>query len=206
MFIAVRGDISDQKYGPSAYVKEAVVTNRNALLQAMAITNKGSGTAWIQIYDAAGGVIAAASITACVIATGVLTIASHGFVTGQKVATVSLPGITNGNYYVRKLSANTFTLHTTYEAAWANTNIQYPNSAVAAGTVAGIVDTSICNAEEYPLPTNSVLSVQMKRFVQGIYVRGVTAADGSTLISASDLKIVAHYATTPLVRDDGGVS
>lgn len=200
MFIAVRGDIADQKYGPSAYVKEALVTNKNAILKALTVTNKGSGTAWIQLYDGCGGVIAAANISACVIATGVLTIVGHGFSTGAKVATVSLPGITNGNYYVRKLSADTFTIHTNFEDAWSNVLPKYPNSATPAGTVAGIVDGT---PYEYPLPTNSVLSVSGKRFWKGIYLRGVTAADGSTLISASDLKIDADFVTHGLVRDDG---
>lgn len=53
------------------------------------------------------------------------------------------------------------------------------------------------NAREYPLPTSSVLSITGKRFRNGVYVRGVTAAGGSTVISGDDLQFDADYMIGP---------
>ena len=52
--------------------------------------------------------------------------------------------------------------------------------------------------EEYPLPTNSVLSVTNRSYATGLFVRAVTAAGGSTLIAADDIKIQADYSTGPI--------
>jgi hypothetical protein len=52
---------------------------------------------------------------------------------------------------------------------------------------------------EYPLPQDSVLSLSNMRFLNGIYVRAVTSADGSTPIVGNHVQIDAHYMTHPLV-------
>jgi hypothetical protein len=59
-------------------------------------------------------------------------------------------------------------------------------------------ETVDANPEEYPLPTNSVLTVTDLRFTTGIFVRAVTAAAGSTLIGANDVKIRCDYQTGPV--------
>lgn len=54
------------------------------------------------------------------------------------------------------------------------------------------------NPREYPLLANSILTVTNKRFGNGLYVRAVTAADGSTLIAGNDVQIDAAYMTGPV--------
>ena len=52
---------------------------------------------------------------------------------------------------------------------------------------------------EYLLPANSTFSLTERKFNNGIYVRAVTAFDGSTPISGDDVKIDAQFMTHPCI-------
>lgn len=72
--------------------------------------------------------------------TDVITVNSHGFLTGAKLAIAinsgSLPaGLVAGNYWVIKLSANTFALASTYALAIAGTKAGFTDTGTAAKTV-----------------------------------------------------------------------
>lgn len=51
---------------------------------------------------------------------------------------------------------------------------------------------------QYPLPANSYFNLVNKRFGSGLYVRGVTAVGGSSLVGATDLEIDADFITHPV--------
>ena len=54
-------------------------------------------------------------------------------------------------------------------------------------------------ADEYPLPANSVLSINDLRFRNGIYWQAVTAADGDTEIGGRDIKVRCDFHSGPIV-------
>lgn len=68
----------------------------------------------------------------------------------------------------------------------------------SAAGAAGSVDGANVSRYDLPLPANEVLTLQDSQFNTGLYVRVVTAAGGSTLATASDIKITTEYLTWPL--------
>lgn len=185
--------------GPQAYAKELLLS-RNCLVESLTAVSKSASDCYIQLFNSPRKL--AVAITDSDMTTGVFTAAGHGFVTGDftyQTGTSLLQAL----YYLRAVDANTFTLHLSRAQALANTDIVLPD----ADNETGVIDlasniSSPPVAEEYPLkaaasaPSN-VVSFTNARFTRGLYVRAVTAQNGSTLIGADDVKFTPRYRTHP---------
>lgn len=188
--------------GPRAYAKELLL-NRNVMLESLTCVSKAAAAVYIQLFDTPRRL--AVAITDTSIAAASLTSAAHGFVTGDKVSVTDVAPFT-GDVWLSVIDADTFQLHFNRAAALAGTGAVAPVSNGDTGTFQLASDsTSAPVAEEYPLgaaadaPSN-VLSLTNARFKRGLYVRAVTAQNGSTLISADDVKFTPRYRTGPNVN------
>lgn len=188
--------------GPQAFAKELLL-NRNCLLESLTCVNKATSGCYIQLFNSPRKL--AVPITDTDSVTGIITAAAHGFVTGDYVTLTGIAGVTSG--YLRVINANSFNLHSTRALALADGD---PDVLPDNDDDTGSLDlasnlTSAPVAEEYPLgaetaqPTN-VLSLTNAKFGRGLYVRAVTAINGSTLISAADIKFTPRYRTLPLTN------
>ncbi len=68
----------------------------------------------------------------------------------------------------------------------------------SAAGAAGSVDGSGIPRYDLPLPAGEVLTLQDSQFNTGLFVRVVTTAGGSTLISTTDIKCTTEYLVWPL--------
>lgn len=184
--------------GPQAYAKELIL-NRNVLLESLTAVSKAAAMCYIQLLDTPRRMNVAITDTDILAAS--LTAANHGFVTGDKVTVTGVSPYTTA--YLRVINANTFSLHGTRAAALAGTDAIVPDADDDTGTFSLASDASSAPVhEEYPLaaaadaPSN-VLSLTNARFRRGLYIRAVTAQNGSTLISGDDIKFTPRYRTGP---------
>jgi hypothetical protein len=188
--------------GPLAYAKTMLIPVPT-LLESLTIVSKSTSACYVQLLDYPRLIGVAITDTDSV--TGVITAAAHNFVTGDRVTLTGIAGVTTA--YLNAATADTFTLYTTRALAIAggtpdvlpsidNDTGSLDLASYAAGTVPVI--------EEYPVgaassaPTN-VVSVTNARFKRGLYVRAVTAQNGSTLISAADIKYTPRYRNGDIV-------
>lgn len=187
--------------GPLAYAKEFLL-NRNLFLESLTWVNKSAATVYIQLFDSPRKL--AVPITNTVNATGYVTAPAHEFITGDKVIQVGIDGVPGTPTYVNVVDADTLTFHSTRAQAIAGTSIWYPDTDGDTGVVdlySNIITPPVC--EEYPVlaetsaPSN-VGSYTNGRFRRGLYVRAVTAINGSTLISAADIKFTPRYRFGPI--------
>lgn len=186
--------------GPLDYAKEFLI-QRNVQLESLTCVSKSASACYIQLFDTPRKMDIAISDSDVGDATYTLT-TGHQFVNGDKV---TLTGITGGPFtgYFRNVTATTFSLHNTRAEALAGTDAIAPPNDGETGTVElASVTASSPISEEYPLaaaadaPSN-VLSLTNARFKRGLYVRAVTAQNGSTLISGDDIKFTPRYRTGP---------
>jgi hypothetical protein len=191
--LVVASHISDQG-GPLDWAKEFLV-NQNCLLDSLTALNKSASAIYIQMFDSPRKL--AVPITNTDNATGVLTAAGHVFITGDYVTLTSIAGLGSG--YLNKVDPSSFTIHSTRALALAGTSPLLPTSNGDTGSAdlaSNISSPPI--PEEYPLlavanaPSN-LISYVNGRFRRGLYVRAVTAVNGSTLISAADVKFTPRY-------------
>lgn len=186
--------------GPRAYAKDMSL-NRNVLLESLTVVSKAAAAVYIQLFDTPRKY--AVAITDSDVGDADYTVTTgHGFQNGDGV---TLTGITGGPYagYLFNKSATKISLHATRAAALAGTGAIAPPNDTETGTVSLTSDTTSAPvSEEYPLaaaadaPAN-VLSITNARFKRGLYVRAVTAQNGSTLISGDDIKFTPRYRTGP---------
>lgn len=187
--------------GPLAYAKEFLL-NRNLFLESLTWVNKSAATVYIQLFDSPRKM--AVPITNTVNATGIITAAAHSFVTGDHVFQVGIDGMPGASLYVNVVDADTFTFHLSRALALSGASILPPDADGDTGVVdlySNIITPPVC--EEYPVlaetsaPSN-VGSYTNGRFRRGLYVRAVTAINGSTLISAADIKFTPRYRFGPI--------
>lgn len=189
--------------GPQAYAKELLL-NRNLFLESLTAVNKGSSTVYVQLFNSARKL--AVPITDSSVGDTSWTVdANHGFVTGDAV---TLTGPTGGPFtgYLRNIDSTTFSLHDTRADALSGDNpVAPPNDNEIGELDLTSNKTSAPVAEEYPLlaaanaPSN-VFSLTNAKFGKGLYVRAVTAINGSTLIGAADVKFTPRYRTYPITN------
>ena len=186
--------------GPQAYAKELILP-QNCDLESLTWVNKGTDNCYIQLFDAPRSVTAIA-ITDTDMATGLITAAAHGFVTGDKVTFSGIATLTT--HYVNAASSSTLYAYSTRALALAGgTPDVLPDADNDTGTcLLASIAASAPVPEEYPcLPAASAPanlgSFTNARFRRGLYVRAVTAVNGSTLISNADIKFTPRYRTGP---------
>lgn len=189
--------------GPLAYGKTFLLP-RNVVLESLTWVNKGATAAYIQLFNSprpVGWPITNSSVGG----SSFEVVAGHGFVNGDAV---TLTGITGGPFsgYLYNIDATHISYHATRSDALTNTDpIAPPND-----TETGVLDltsniTGAIVAEEYPVldvasaPSN-VGSLTTAKFGRGLFVRAVTAAAGSTLISGDDVKFTPRYRTHPITN------
>lgn len=185
--------------GPLDWAIEMLV-NQPTLLESLTVVNKGTA-AYVQIFDcprkARGIAISNTNNT-----TGVITVEDvNSYVSGDKVTFTGITGLTT--HYINAASGTTIKAYSTRALALAGgTPDVLPTNNGETGTflLASLSTLPIC--EEYPIgdaaaaPTN-VISLINARFRRGLYVRGVTAVNGTTLIGSSDLKYTPRYRHNP---------
>lgn len=197
--LAIFSSPADQG-GPLPYAK-TLLLNRNCLVESLTAVNKGASTCYVQLFNTPRKL--AVAITNTNNSTGVITAAAHEYVTGDKVTLAGITGLTTG--YMNAATADTLKLYSTRALALAGgTPDLLPTNNGESGTFSLASDAASAPvAEEYPLlaagsaPSN-VLSYSNARFTRGLYVRAVTAQNGSTLISADDIKYTPRYVTAPI--------
>lgn len=203
MGLVVISSLADQG-GPLAYAKEFLIPS-NTLLESLTCVNKGASACYIQLFDTPRKL--AIAITDTDNTTDVITAAGHQLVTGDAVTLTGIDGITEG--FVQVIDADTFYVFETRAGAIDETVGAVPLTPTnddETGTVELTSDaTSAPVAEEYPVaaaadaPSN-VLSFAAARFHRGLYVRAVTAINGSTLISGDDIKFTPRYRTGDIIK------
>lgn len=185
--------------GPLDFAKEMLL-NLNTLLESLTVVNKGSAC-YVQIFDSPRKL--AVPVTDTVALSGLITAPAHGFQTGDRVTFTGIAGLTSG--YIQNASVDTIYVCSTRALALAGA---LPDLLPSGDGDTGFLDlysnlASPPVPEEYPLaaeasaPSN-VLSYTNARFRRGVYARGVTAINGSTLIAAADLKFTPRYRTGDL--------
>jgi hypothetical protein len=200
--------LSDQGF-PLDWAKKAVIATKNVELESLTVVNKGASACVIQLFNLP---FDPAVVGAPTIASNICTLANHGLQTGDNV---TLTGGTSGTAtgYVAKLDANRFSLYDTLaNARTADGSTGLTSLASVVGTVSTVWNsgTVIQNGtdyallcEEYPLlgtsgsPSNQ-MSFTAAKFTRGLFVRGVTALNGSTLIGSSDLKFTPRFRIGPV--------
>ena len=196
MGLTIISSMADQG-GPNDYAAALQVATRGIELESLTALNKSASNYYLQFFNlpfTAG----TRNITDSVAATGALTLAGHKFETGDAV---TIAGALNamGSGYVRatppSVSLDTFTVYDTLAHALAGgtTGLVLPAGDGLTGT---IIITGVI-PEEMPLlgtgsvPSN-IISYVNGRFNRGLYVRAVTAINGSTLAGA-DVKFTPRY-------------
>lgn len=188
--------------GPLALAKEMLV-DHNLWLESLTWENTGASAAFIQIFNVPRKLAIAITDTADPLdLTGYITAASHELVTGDYVTCTGISGVTSG--YVRVQNANSFNLYTTRAGAISGTGtIIVPDTENDTGSVTLASDAASAPLyEEYPVlaagsaPQN-IGSYTNAKFSRGLYVRAVTAAGGSTLISSAEIRFTPRYLSGP---------
>lgn len=186
--------IADQG-GPLAYAKEMLIP-KPTLLACCTAVNKGASACYIQFIDSPRKL--AVPITDSAVVAATYTAPGHQFVTGDAV---TLTGITGGPFagYLHVIDADTFSFHESRADALAGSDAVAPANEGETGTLDLTSNLAAPPVpEEYPLaaaasaPAN-VMSLLNARFHRGLYVRAVTAINGSTLISAADVKFTPRH-------------
>lgn len=204
--ITVFSSLADQG-APLDWAKEATIATRKVDLDSLTVVNKGASGCVIQLWNLPFSPTAGRTTTVDG-ATGIATLASHKLNDGDQV---TLTGSTSGTAsgFVRRLTKDSFQIFGTRAQAQATTVLTgLVSLASLVGTIttawtAGVTVDSDGNEvaivpEEFSIlgvasaPSNQ-LSYTGSKFTRGLYVRGVTALNGSTLISANDLKFTARY-------------
>ena len=197
--------LSDQGQ-PLDWAKKAVIAAKNVELESLTVVNKSASACVIQLFNLPFDPAAVGTVTA---AGNIATLANHGLQTGDNV---TLTGGTSGTAtgVVARLDANRFRLYATLANARLNdgsTGLQTLTFVGAITTVwnsgiAGPADAALV-PEEYPIlgtggsPSNQ-MSYTAAKFTRGLFVRGVTALAGGTLISGDDLKFTPRYRIGPI--------
>jgi len=183
--------------GPLDWAKVFLI-KQNCLLESLTALNKSAAAIYIQMFDSPRKL--AVPITDTDMTTGDITAPAHGFVTGDRVTLSGIATLTSGYIWVN--SADTFRLFTTRAEALAETGSGLsllPDGDDDTGTLhlfSNNASAPVC--EEYPLlaaanaPSN-LISYVNGRFKRGLYVRAVTAVNGSTIISGDDVKYTPRY-------------
>ncbi len=202
--LVVVNAIADQG-GPLAYGKSFLL-GTNTLLDSLTAVNKGDAC-YVQLIDTPR--LLDVAITDTDNLTGIYTAPAHGFVTGDRIVVV-VNGVPTPSRYLGVVDADSFKMYATRANALAGTSAMGITDPDLTGTLnlqsnasgAGVVTLV---AEEYPLaaaasaPAN-VLSYTAGRFTRGLYVRAVTAINGSTLISGDDVKFTPRYRTGDVIK------
>lgn len=198
--------LSDQGC-PLDWGKKAVIATKNVELESLTVVNKGASAAILQLFNLPFDPTAVGTVT---VASNIATLASHGLETGDNV---TLTGATTGTAtgYVAKLGKDTFRLYSTLANARLNDGSTGLQTLTFTGAITTVWNSGITGPndlaivpEEYPIagsgsaPSNQ-LSYTAAKFARGLFVRGVTALNGSTLISANDLKFTPRYRIGPIV-------
>lgn len=187
--------------GPLAYAKQFLLP-RNVALESLTWVNKGASGAYIQLFNSPRPL--AWPVTDSDIGAESFTVtAGHGFQNGDYV-TLELATAGTVSGYLYNVDATTITLHANRADGLSGSGPVAPANDNETGTLdlASNV-TSAPVAEEYPVlneasaPAN-VGSLTNAKFSRGLYVRAVTAAGGSTLISGDDVKFTPRYRTHPI--------
>jgi hypothetical protein len=183
--------------GPNDYAAALQVATRGIDLESLTALNKSVSNYYLQLFNlpfTAG----TRNITDSVVATGALTLAGHKFQNGDAV-TIAGALSAMGSGYVRiappTVSEDLFYVYDTLAHALAGgaTGLIAP----AGGGLTGTVIITGVIPEEMPLlgtaltPSN-IISYVNGRFNRGLYVRAVTAINGSTLAGA-DVKYTPRY-------------
>ena len=199
--------LSDQGQ-PLDWGKKAVIASKNVELESLTVVNKGASAAVIQLFNLPFDPTALGAFTVSG-TTDIATKASHGLETGDNI---TLTGSTSGTVtgYVRKIDNNTFAILDSLAHARDNSYSTLSDLAVLVGTVSGVWNSGVTGpsdlalvAEEYPIagaagaPSN-IFSITAAKFSRGLFVRGVTALAGATLISSDDLKFTPRYRIGPI--------
>lgn len=180
--------------GALDYAKEFSIT-RPVFVESLTWVNKGASACYIQIFDLPWNPSTAKNITDTNSVTGELTSAGHLLETGDAITVTGVAGISSG--FVRVATVDTFYVYDTLAHAQARssaTGLVLPTNDADPGTyvVTGVIP------EEYPVlaetnaPAN-VGSFTIGNFRRGCTARAVTAVNGSTAISASDIKFTPRY-------------
>jgi hypothetical protein len=194
--LVVSSYLADQG-GPLDWAKEFLV-NQNCLLESLTALNKSAAAIYIQMFDSPRKL--AVPITSTSAAANTFTAVAHGFITGDAVRIPSgITGLTNVVKYLGRVDADTFKLYGNRANALSGTT---PFDVTVNSETATLdLDSNYTSApipEEYPLlaaagaPSN-LISYVNGRFKRGLYVRAVTAVNGSTLIGSADVKFTPRY-------------
>lgn len=190
--------------GVNDYAADLQVGTRALELESLTALNKSATNYYLQLFDLP--FTADARNIGAIAASGGITLTAHKFQDGDAVVATGIPGLTNGTYYVRiaptgtrpDLGAdpNTFYLYDTQAHATDRTSLtglQTPTPGAGAGSVqiAGVIP------EEMPLmgtgaAPGNIVSYLNGRFLRGLYVRVVTAVNGSTKGNA-DVKFTPRF-------------
>ena len=195
---AVRSYPADEG-GPLALAKEFLI-DHNLYLESLTWENTGAAAAFIQIFNIPRKL--AVAITDTDKTTGVVTAVAHGFVTGDRLTFSGITGLTT--HYVKAASVDTLKVYSTRALALVGgTPNVLPTNDDETGTVTLATDAATAPPfEEYPVlaaasaPSN-IGSYTAASFTRGLYVRAVTAAAGSTLISSAAVRFTPRYLSGP---------
>ena len=191
--------------GVNDYAADLVVGTRHLELESLTALNKSATNYYLQLFNYPFAVGTARAITTSIAATGALTLVGHGLKTGDAV-TIGGALATLGNGYVWRAPdgvrgfADTFYVYDTLAHALAGgaTGLQLPGSDGLTGTVLlRSASDALVIPEEMPLlgtgnaPAN-IVSYLNGRFTRGLYVRAVTAINGSTL-GGADVKYTPRF-------------
>lgn len=108
-----------------------VVSGRPCEVLSLFGYHQGGATAYVMLFDST--FFPQKSITNTNNATGAITSASHGLVTGDHVALTDITGLTTG--WVNKGNTSTFKLYASFDDAVSSTNVLLPTSNGDTGTV-----------------------------------------------------------------------
>jgi hypothetical protein len=190
--------------GPLAYAK-SLLLNRNLVLESLTAVSKSASACYVQIFDSPRKL--AVAITDTDSTSGLITAPAHGFETGDKIVlSAGITGLPNAFYFLQKVDANSFYVNITRADALNSVAGEPPDTDNLTGTFDLFSNNASAPvAEEYPLsaaasPPTNMLSYTNARFKRGLYVRAVTAQDGSTLIGADDVKFTPRYRTGPIAK------
>lgn len=201
--------LSDQGF-PLDWAKSAIIASKNVELESLTVVNKASSAAVIQLFNLPFDPTAVGSPTIAV--TNICTLAKHGLETGDNI---TLTGGTAGTAtgYVARLSANTFAIYDSLaharlgDGATGLTDLSGVTGTVTTVWNSGVVTNNGTDMallpEEYPImgtvnaPSNQ-MSFTAAKFSRGLFVRGVTALSGSSLVSGNDLKFTPRFRIGPV--------
>lgn len=190
--------MADQGF-PNDYAAELQIGTRELELESLTALNKSATNYYLQLFNLNFSP-SRAGITSGGDFPGQMFLAGHGFRDGDAVAYV-VGGVTN-NWFVRIAppaisgSADRFYLYDTLAHALdrtSNAGMQNP-SFPGTTQITGIIPEEMPLLGTGSVPSN-IVSYLNGRFTRGLYVRAVTAINGTTL-GGSDVKFTPRFRYT----------